>query len=90
MEWEEFGTAQKFFNESLQKYQLLQDALKQCRLLRYLGVLSHRQEPLNSALEYFRKAWYIVKENSIKVSVDDKWAFYEAELPNVIGCVYLD
>lgn len=90
MEWEEFGTAQKFFDESLQKYQLLQDALKQCRLLRYLGVLSHRQEQLNSALEYFHKAWSIVKENSIKVSVDDKWAFYEAELPNVIGCVYLD
>jgi tetratricopeptide (TPR) repeat protein len=90
MEWEEFATAQKFFHESLQNYQSLQDDLKQCRLLRYLGVLSHRQEQLNSALEYFRKAWHIVKANSTKVYVDDKWAFYEAELPNVIGCVYLD
>ncbi|MEC4982717.1 MAG: tetratricopeptide repeat protein, partial [Oscillatoria sp. PMC 1076.18] len=90
MEWEDFVHANSYFQECLQIYQVLDDARNQCRMFRYLGVLAHRQGELNLALNYYSKAWQIVKDNQDKLLIDDKWAFQEAELPNIIGCVYLE
>ena len=90
MEWEDFATAEKFFNESLQQYERLENPRGMCRLMRYLGVLSHRQQQLNSALEHYRRALKVVSANSTSSSANDNWAFHEAELPNVLGELYLE
>ena len=90
MEWEDYTTASQYFAEALQHYQALQDDRCQCRMLRYLGVLSHRQQQLDAALDYYQQAWEIVKMNCDRVPFDDKWAFQAAELPNLTGCIYLD
>ncbi|GET43563.1 tetratricopeptide repeat protein [Microseira wollei] len=90
MEGEDFVHAQQYFQESLQKYQLLKEFLKECRLLRYLGVLAHQQKQWETALEYYHQAREILNTKRNQIPIDDKLAFYEAELPNVIGCVYLD
>ncbi|MCC3408454.1 MAG: tetratricopeptide repeat protein [Microcoleus sp. PH2017_10_PVI_O_A] len=90
MEWEEFAQAEKYFLESLQTYESIANLKQQCRLLRYLGVLSYRQRKLDSALKYYRLALDIVTANSTVASANDNWAFHEAELPNVLGEFYLD
>lgn len=82
--------AQKYFQESLRKYQLLQDLSGECRLLRYLGTLAHRQKKLEDALGYYRQAEEIVKTEISQIPIDRELAISEAELPNVMGCVYLD
>lgn len=90
MEWEDFAKAEKYFLESLQIYESISCQERQCRLLRYLGVLSHHQKNLDSALKYYHLALDIVTANCKGASANDTWAFPEAELPNVIGEVYLD
>jgi tetratricopeptide (TPR) repeat protein len=90
MEWEDFAKAEKYFLESLQTYESIADRKKQCRLLRYLGVLSHRQRKIDSALKYYRLALDIVTANCLGELANETWAFNEAELPNVLGEVYLD
>ncbi|HAZ47182.1 MAG TPA: hypothetical protein DCZ55_22685 [Cyanobacteria bacterium UBA11371] len=90
MEWEDFITSEKYFNEALQKYELIEHAPGQCRLMRYLGVLSHRQRNLDSALKNYRKALDIVTANRTQASVNENWAFHEAELPNALGALYLE
>ncbi|ALB42418.1 MULTISPECIES: tetratricopeptide repeat protein [unclassified Anabaena] len=90
MEWEDFITAEKYFNDSLNKYRLIKDIKGECRLLRYLGVLSHRQNLLNVALNYYNQTWNIVEANHKIHQYDDKWDFQKAELPNVIGCIHLE
>lgn len=93
METKDSEHAQKYFQESLQKYQLLQDLSGECRLLRYLGTLAHRQGKLEDALSYYHQAAVIVKTKYTQASVDyydRELAISEAELPNVLGCVYLD
>ncbi|MCL1464616.1 tetratricopeptide repeat protein [Argonema galeatum] len=90
MEWEDFATTEKFFNESLHLYELLENPRGKCRLMRYLGVLSHRQQQLNSALEHYRRALEVVSANCTSSSANDNWAFHEAELPNVLGELYLE
>ncbi len=93
MEGGDYEYAQKCFLESLQKYQLLQDFSGECRLLRYLGTLTHRQGKLEDALSYYHQAAEIVKTKYTQAAVDypdRELAISEAELPNVLGCVYLD
>lgn len=94
MESKDFEYAQKYFQESLQKYQLLQDFSGECRLVRYLGTLAHQQGKLEDALSYYHHAVAIVKTHyttkSPRYSTDLELAISEAELPNVLGCVNLD
>jgi tetratricopeptide (TPR) repeat protein len=90
MEGEDFVQAQQCFQESLQKYQLLKEFLKECKLLRYLGNLANRQKQYEIALEHYNQAGEILKAKRSQIPIDDQLAFYEAELPNVIGCVYLE
>jgi tetratricopeptide (TPR) repeat protein len=90
MEGEDFVQAQQCFQESLQKYQLLKESLKECKLLRYLGNLANRQKQYEIALEHYNQAGEILKAKRSQIPIDDQLAFYEAELPNVIGCVYLE
>jgi tetratricopeptide (TPR) repeat protein len=93
MENQEAKYAQKYFQESLQKYQLLQDFSGECRLLRYLGTLAHRQKKLEEALKYYHQAQEIVRNQHSQISmnsIDRELAISEAELPNVLGTVYLD
>lgn len=90
MEWEEFAKAEKYFLESLQTYESIADQKKQCRLLRYLGVLSHHQKKPDLALKYYHLAWEIVTANCQKELPNETWAFNKAELPNVMGEFYLD
>ncbi|MEG4916571.1 tetratricopeptide repeat protein [Microcoleus sp. B7-D4] len=90
MEGEDFVQAQQCFQESLQKYQLLKDFLNECKLLRYLGNLATRQKQYEIALDHYNQAGEILKAKCSQIPIDDQLAFYEAELPNVIGCVYLE
>jgi tetratricopeptide (TPR) repeat protein len=90
MEWDEFAKAEQYFLDSLQIYESMVDRKKQCRLLRYLGVLSHRQSKLDSALKYYRLAVDLVAANSLGELANETWAFSAAELPNVLGELYLD
>ena len=90
MEGEDFVQAQQCFQESLQKYQLLKEFSKECKLLRYLGNLANRQKQYEIALEHYHQAWEILKTKRSQIPIDDQLALHEAELPNVIGCVYLE
>ncbi|MEG4984245.1 tetratricopeptide repeat protein [Microcoleus sp. BR0-C5] len=90
MEGENFVQAQQCFQESLQKYQLLKEFSKECKLLRYLGNLANRQKQYELALEHYQQAWDILKTKRSQIPIDDQLALHEAELPNVIGCVYLE
>ncbi|WP_445174662.1 tetratricopeptide repeat protein [Microcoleus sp.] len=90
MEGEDFVRAQQCFQESLQKYQLLKEFSKECKLLRYLGNLANRQKQYEIALEHYHQAWEILKAKRSQIPIDDQLALHEAELPNVIGCVYLE
>ncbi|MEG4571757.1 tetratricopeptide repeat protein [Microcoleus sp. N3A4] len=90
MESEDFVQAQQCFQESLQKYQLLKEFLKECKLLRYLGNLANRQKQYELSLEHYYQAWEILKTKRSQIPIDDQLALHEAELPNVIGCVYLE
>ncbi len=90
MEWEHFAKAEQYFLESLQTYEPMANHKKQCRLLRYLGVLSHRQRKPHLALKYFRLALDIVTANCLGELANETWGFNEAELPNVLGEVGLD
>ena len=90
MEGEDFVQAQQCFQESLQKYQLLKEFSKECKLLRYLGNLANRQKQYEIALEHYNQAGEILKAKRSQIPIDDLLALSEAELPNVIGCVYLE
>ena len=90
MEGEHFVQAQQCFQESLQKYQLLKEFLNECKLLRYLGNLANRQKQYEIALEHYNHAGEILKAKRSQIPIDDLLALSEAELPNVIGCVYLE
>jgi tetratricopeptide (TPR) repeat protein len=90
MEWEDFDTAQKYFNESLQKYRLLKDDRGQCKMLRYLGVLSFKQRHFRLALGYYHQALEIVTAQPVAVFTDHKWAFQKPELHNLFGETYLE
>jgi len=91
MEWEKHTTAQEYFEQSLQKFQMNENALGQCQSLRDLGLAYYRQRRLDSAMECYRQALDIVVTESPKTSpqVQNKWDIYEAELHNVIGNLYL-
>lgn len=90
MEWENFVFAQKYFDDSLQLYKSINDDKGQCKMWRYLGVLSHRQNQFNLALDYYLKAWRIVDTKIYEASTDRTWAFQEAELHNIFGETYLE
>ena len=90
MEWEELAEAQEYFNQSLHLYQSIKDVKRECRLWRYFGVLSFRKKSFHSALNFYQQALRIVQENYTQEIFDEKWAFQEAELPNLIGNVYLE
>jgi tetratricopeptide (TPR) repeat protein len=90
MEGEDFVQAQQCFQESLQKYQFLKEFSKECKLLRYLGNLANRQKQYEIALEHYNQAGEILKAKRSQIPIDDLLALSEAELPNVIGCVYLE
>jgi tetratricopeptide (TPR) repeat protein len=59
-------------------------------LLRYFGVLSHRQENFNSAIAYYRQALEIVILQRKQTPTDEGWAFQEAEIHNIFGETYLE
>lgn len=90
MEWEDFDSAHKYFDESLQKYQLLKNDRGECKMWRYFGVLSHRQGRFELAIEYYRKAWDIVTTQLTNILADENWFFQEAELHNIFGETYLE
>lgn len=89
MEGEELENAREYFTESLEKYRGIKDVLGECRLLRYFGVLAHRENRLDAAIAYYRQVEEIIRDRHRQGLIDDRSLFYEAELPNVIGCVYL-
>ncbi len=89
MEWEEFAKSQDYLTQSLHLYQLSKELKKECRLWRYLGVLSDRQKHYNLALDLYQQAINIVEEYYNSEIFDEQWAFQLAELPNLIGITYL-
>ncbi len=89
MEREDYFYSQRYFQESLQKYRTISNFSKECQLLRYSAMLLHRQKQWQSALAYCHQAQEILqtKQNQIPL---EKLAFYKADLPNIIGCIYLE
>ncbi|MEG4087955.1 tetratricopeptide repeat protein [Microcoleus sp. Pol12B4] len=92
MEWGNFDLAETNFIKALQKYELLNDAHKQCRTLRYLGVLYYRKNEREISLNYYRQALDIAAKERTQSSGQDRnaWTFSEAELRNMFGIYYLD
>lgn len=92
MEWGNFDLAEAKFIKALQKYELLNDAHKQCRTLRYLGVLYYRKNERETSLNYYRHALDIATKERTKTSGQDRnaWTLSEAELRNMFGIYYLD
>jgi len=90
MEAEDLENAREYFKESLEKYRVIKDYFGECRLLRYLGVLAHRERRLDDAIAYYRQVGEIISDRHRQGLIDDRSLFYQAELPNVIGCVYLE
>lgn len=86
----DFVTAQAYFQESLQIYQLLQNFSQEFKLLRYLGNLAIQQGQSEVALDYYHQARKVLETNRNHILFDAKLAYQEAELQNVMGCVYLD
>ncbi|MGB3532203.1 MAG: tetratricopeptide repeat protein [Microcoleaceae cyanobacterium] len=89
MEWEEFAKSQDYLTQSLHLYQLSKDFKKECRLWRYLGVLSDRQKDFNQALNYYQQAINIVEQQYNSEQFDQQWGFQLAEIPNLMGITYL-
>jgi tetratricopeptide (TPR) repeat protein len=88
MESEHFSIANEFFNKSLEKYQALHNEREECKVWRYLGVLSHRQREFQQAINFYSKAQGIaIKKDRLN---DENWAFQEAELHNIFGETYLE
>lgn len=90
LETGDFIRAQEYFQESLQTYQLLQDFHQESKLLRYLGNLYVQQGQSEIALEYYHRAREVLEANRHEEVVDTRLVHQEAELQNVMGCVYLD
>jgi len=90
LETGDFAHAQVYFQESLQKYQLLQDFYQEYKLLRYLGNLYLQQGQCEVALEYYYRAREVLETHRNQIVMDTRLVYQEAELQNVIGCVYLD
>lgn len=90
LETGDFIRAQEYFQESLQTYQLLQDFHQESKLLRYLGNLYVQQGQSEIALEYYYRAREVLEANRHDEVVDTRLVHQEAELQNVMGCVYLD
>lgn len=91
LEWQDFTEAEEYFHRALQNYQLLKERIQELRLLRYLGVLFHRQDNLSSALNYYQKSLQIVVDENAKNQGEESkiWLKSEAELRNVLGSCYL-
>lgn len=90
MEREDFAEARQYFEESLCKFQSIEDADGQCQSLRYLGVLYHRKQRFGSALKYYRQAvkLLVTKGRVAPPHEQIKWAGHEAELHNIMGNLY--
>jgi tetratricopeptide (TPR) repeat protein len=91
MESGDFDTARQYFKDALQKYTFLQEARGECRSLRYLGVLSHRQKQIDLAVDYYYQALERVKVERMKAPHEERntWAMSEAELHNMLGIYYI-
>jgi tetratricopeptide (TPR) repeat protein len=90
LETGDFAHAQQYFQESLQKYQLLQDFYRESTLFRYLGNLHLQQGQSEVALEYYQRAREVLEAHRHDSPMDARLAYQQAELQNVMGCVYLD
>ncbi len=95
MEWGNFEIAENNFLQALQRYESLKDTQKQCRTLRYLGVLYSQKEKMEMALNYYGNALRIAIEERTKISREDRdrwnlWTCSEAELHNLLGIYYLN
>lgn len=88
MEWEEYAIAQEYYDQALLNFQSIGDLMGQCRALRYFGVLHSRQDLLYYAQESYRQALEIVASESHKAPFQSDWAMQEAELHNLLGCLY--
>jgi tetratricopeptide (TPR) repeat protein len=90
MEEDRFRSAKQRFTEALKIYMANPDGIVgQCRTLRYLGTLYHRQRRFGSALKSYRKALRLIDENNKAVVESRQIASEEAEIHNVLGNLYL-
>ena len=95
MEWGNFDIAEVNFIRALQHYKSLNDIYRQCKTLRYLGVLAYERKDLETAFSYYRNALEVTTNEQKKISRDDgeiwdMWKCSEAELHNLLGIYYLD
>jgi tetratricopeptide (TPR) repeat protein len=89
MEGEDYLHAQQYFQSSLQQYQSIENFSKECQLLRYFALLMYRLKQWQSALAYGYQAQEILKTKHNQIPLE-RLAFYKADLPNIIGCIYLE
>ncbi|MEZ2240664.1 hypothetical protein [Microcoleus sp.] len=86
MENGELKKAKQRFTQALKKYRATPDGIVgQCRTLRYLGTLYHRQRRFGSALKCYRKALILMDENKKLVVESRQIASERAEIHNVLG-----
>lgn len=90
MEKEKFEQARQYLDESLEKFQSINDFVSQCQSLRYLSTLFLRQQRFGSALKCYRQALSIVAIESTKLPENQRLAHQEAELHNLRGNLYLN
>lgn len=90
MENGDLKKAKQKFTQALKKYRATPDGIVgQCRTLRYLGTLYHRQRRFGSALKSYKKALRLMDENNKSVVEIRQIASERAEIHNVLGNLYL-
>jgi tetratricopeptide (TPR) repeat protein len=87
MEQEKFNLAKKRFKKALAIYSSSHDVIGQCRTIRYLGTLYHRQKKLGSALNLYKKAIEVTESRS-EPSTRIKVYSQRAEIHNLLGNLY--
>jgi tetratricopeptide (TPR) repeat protein len=90
MEKSDLRSAKQRFTQALKKYRETPDGIVgQCRTLRYLGTLYHRQRLFGSALNCYRKALKLSYENQSLVKEIRQIDSERAEIHNLMGNLYL-
>lgn len=90
IEQEKFEQSRQYLDESLEKFQEINDVVSQCQSLQYLGTLFLRQKFLGSALKCYRQALNTVVIEQTKLPENQRLAHQEAELHNLLGNLYLN
>jgi tetratricopeptide (TPR) repeat protein len=89
MEREEFTQARQYFDKSIQKFRLIEDAVGECKSFIDLATLYFRQRRLGSTIKCYQKALNIITIYKPQLTENQNLIHQEASLHNLMGSVYL-